>query len=164
MQSVGVRYHIGAGVTADFERAEKYYRRAISEGSQMATILYVRLLAKHGYRERCEQVVEDAVQTGCIPAFYWLAWFRLELSKSRKTAREIAPLVEYAAKEGHPGAEVMLGRLLLSGTLGLPGNPRGLRIFRGFVARQIKANEAEEHLALADMGAVADLVQKRPKA
>ena len=49
MQQVGWHYRTGAGVAADFERAQDYYRRAICAGSWTATISYARLLAEHVY-------------------------------------------------------------------------------------------------------------------
>jgi TPR repeat protein len=88
--------------------------------------------------------LEDGVQKGFVPASYWLARLRYGRARSRKIARQIAPLLEYAADKGHPGAELMLGRLLLSGKLGLRGIPRGLGMFRAFVVRAVKAGDARK--------------------
>ena len=130
MQTVGWHYETGTYVMADFERAQEYYRRALSAGSWMATLSYARLLEKHGYPDYCDRVLEDGVQAGFVPSYFRLARFRYCRSKSRKTCRQIRPLLEYAAEEGHPGARRLLATLLVLGKYGLREIPKGYRMVR----------------------------------
>jgi TPR repeat protein len=117
-ECVGWHYHTGTGVAADFEKAQDYYRRAICGGSWMATLGYARLLADHGYQDVCESVLEGGVSSGFVPAYFWLAWFRYAQSRSREACREVRPLMEFAAKRGHPAAALYLATWMISGKFG----------------------------------------------
>jgi TPR repeat protein len=130
MESVAWHYHTGTVVAADFGQAADYYHRAITAGSWMATIGYARLLAEHGYFVECEKVLLDGVHFDFVPAFFWLARLRCERSPTRRTCKEIRPLLDYAADQGHPGAKLTLGRLMVKGKLGILAIPRGLRLLR----------------------------------
>lgn len=130
MESVGWHYHSGTVVAADFDRAADYYHRAIGAGSWMATIAYARLLEEHGHFDDCETVLRDGVQLDFVPAYFWLARLRYERSTTRATCREIRPLLDYAAKQGHPGAKLTLARLMVKGRFGILAIPRGLRLLR----------------------------------
>lgn len=147
MEVVGWHYQTGTGVVADVETALEYYRRAIDAGSWMATIEYARLLARQGQHDECREVLEDGVQSDFVPAFFWLAWLRYKHSKSRKTAREIAPLLEYASSKGHPAAHALLCRLFLSGKLGLRKIPHGFRMIWAFVGSRLEAQNTENEAA-----------------
>jgi TPR repeat protein len=50
---------------------------------------------------------------------YWLAWYRHKQSDSRETIRSIRPLLEAAALQGHPAAQLMLGRFMAKGRFGM---------------------------------------------
>jgi TPR repeat protein len=130
MESVGWHYDSGTVVTADFDRAADYYRRAICAGSWMATIAYARLLAEHGHFDECENVLRDGVRLDFVAAYFWLAWLRYDRSPTRATCREIRPLLDYAAEQGHPGAKQTLGRLMTKGKFGILAIPRGLKLLR----------------------------------
>jgi len=130
MESVGWYYDTGTVVAADFDRAADYYHRAIRAGSWMATIGYARLLAEHGHFDECEEVLRDGVRLDFVPAFFWLAELRYERSPTRATCREIRPLLDYAAEQGHPGAKQTLGRLMVKGKFGILAIPRSLKLFR----------------------------------
>lgn len=106
-------------------QAQEYYRRAIQGGSWTATIHYARLLDELGHYETCDQVLEDGVALGFVPSYFWLAWLRYKRSKTREACREVRPLLEYAARAGHPGARRKLSDWMLLGRFG----PRA--IFRG---------------------------------
>lgn len=134
MERVGWHYHTGTAVAADFGRAQQYYHDALSAGSWTATIKYARLLAEHGHFDFCESVLEDGVRSDFVPAHFWLAWFRFKQSRSRKTCREIRPLLEHAAEQGHPGAKLVLARLMARGKFGLRAIPESFRLFREVAA------------------------------
>jgi TPR repeat protein len=142
-ETVGVHYHAGTDVAADFDKAQEYYRRAICAGSWMATIGYARLLAAHGHYDTCEGVLEDGVSSDFVPAYFWLAWFRYEQSGSRKACGEVRPMLEYAARKGHPGANFYLAKWMLSGRFGLREIWGGIKLTLQFACRWGR-EEAEE--------------------
>ena len=144
MQQVGWHYRTGAGVAADFERAQDYYRRAICAGSWTATISYARLLAEQGHFETCEQLLEDGVRSDFVPAYFWLARFRHRQSKSRKTCREIRPLLEYASEKGHPAARGFLAALMLLGKYRLRESPVSFRLVRESIRHAVDEHAGEE--------------------
>jgi TPR repeat protein len=125
MELVAWYYHTGTAVAADFGQAQDYYYRAICAGSWMATIGYARLLALHGYFDYCEGVLEDGVRSDFVPAYFWLAWFRYEQSRTNKTCREIRPLLEHAAERGHPGAKLTIAQFMAKGRFGIRVIPKG---------------------------------------
>lgn len=126
---IGWDYWAGSGVAADPQMAMEYFYRAICGGSWMATIYYARLLSELGHHDECERTLEDGVAADFVPAYYWLAWFRYQRSKTTKVRRkEVRPLVEYAAERGHPGAKFMLAQWMWFGKFGLRYIPRGLRL------------------------------------
>ena len=143
-QTVGWHYHIGYAVAADFGQAQEYYRRAIAAGSWMATLSHARLLATHGRYDESKKILEDGVRAGFIPAYYWLAWVRYEQSPSRETLREIRPVLEAAARAGHPQAHWMLKAFLLLGKYGVREIPRGFNLSRDNWSQGSAATDAEE--------------------
>jgi TPR repeat protein len=122
---IGWQYWTGTGTSADLGKAQEYYRRAIQGGSWTATIHYARLLAELGHYDTSDKVLEDGVAVGFVPAYFWLAWLRYKRSKTREACRKVRPLLEYAARAGHPGARRKLAYWMLLGRFG----PR--EIFRG---------------------------------
>ncbi|MEI9851383.1 MAG: hypothetical protein WDN24_11750 [Sphingomonas sp.] len=135
MEMVGWHYDTGTAVAADFGQAQEYYYRAICAGSWMATIAYARLLAEHEYFDYCERVLDDGVRSDFVPASFWLAWFRYKQSPTRETCREIRPLLEFAAEEGHPGAKLMIARLMARGKFGIREIPGGFGRIMEIVSR-----------------------------
>ena len=140
MRMVAWHYDKGTCVAADIEQALEYYYRAICAGSWLATLSYAQLLERQGRLDDCERVLQDGVGSDFVPAYFWLARFRYRQSKSRKTCREIRPLLEYAAGKGHPGATRFLATLLMWGKYGLREIPRGFRM----AGERIEEEEAEE--------------------
>jgi len=127
MEMVGSYYAHGSVAAADFELAQDYYCRAIEAGSWMATIGYARLLAGHGDFGGCEAVLLDGVEQDFIPAWFWLARYRLKQSSRAAVCREVRPLLEHAADAGHPAAALYLARLKLLGKFGFREIPAGFR-------------------------------------
>ena len=124
-QAVGWHYWTGNGVAADKYLAMQYYYSAICGGSWAATLCYARLLYEVGRCDDCERVLNDGVSCGFVPSYYWLAWFRYKRHSTRAVRKEVRPLVEHAAKEGHPAAKDLLTRWMVSGKLRLRDIPRG---------------------------------------
>ncbi len=126
---------------ADFDRARDYYCRAIESGSWFATIGYAKLLSEHGYFEDCETLLRDGVEQDFIPAFYWLARFRLQRLPGGNTRREVRHLLEHAAEAGHEGAELALLRMKVRGQLGLREIAAGYREGRRLARRLVETEE-----------------------
>jgi TPR repeat protein len=122
---VGWHYWTGIGVAADQYLAIQYYRSAICGGSWIATLHYARLLYEVGEYDDCEHVLSDGVNCGFVPSYYWLAWFRHKRQSTRAVREEVRPLVEHAAKAGHPGAKLLLARWMATGKLKLRDIPPG---------------------------------------
>jgi len=118
MGRVGSQYWTGTGTAPDLDKAQEYYRRAILGGSWTATIHYARLLAEHGHYDTCDKVLEDGVAVGFVPAYFWLARLRYMRSKTREVCREVRPMLEHAARKGHPGARLVLAQWMLRGKFG----------------------------------------------
>ena len=124
-QVVGWHYSTGIGVAADQYSALQYYHSAICGGSWIATLYYAQLLYEVGEYDDCERVLSDGVNYGFVPSYYWLAWFRHKRQGTRAVREEVRPLVEHAAKAGHPAAKFLLAHWMLSGKLRLRDIPRG---------------------------------------
>jgi len=125
MGRVGWHYWTGTEVAADPQMALEYYHRAICGGSWIATINYARLLAELGRHDDCERTLEDGVVSGYVPAYYWLAWLRYTRSETANVRREVRPLLDHAAKCGHPRAQRLLAHWMMLRKLGLRDIPRG---------------------------------------
>ena len=131
MHSTGVHYHNGTSVEPDPERAQEYYRRAVEAGSWLATVHYARFLAEHGFHDECETVLKDGVAAKFVPSYFWLAYLRSSRLQTRSAYREARPLLEYAAAQGHPAAQVFRAHFLVLGKLGIRNIPAGIvAVFR----------------------------------
>ena len=135
LEAVGWHYWTGTGVAADRSAALDFYYLAILGRSWSATIPYARLLAEVGRPEDCDKVLQDGVALGFAPAYFWLAWLRYRRDSTVTVRRKVWPLLEYAARQGHPAARFFLARWMASGQLGLLHVPRGcVNVVREFVA------------------------------
>jgi hypothetical protein len=137
MEMVGWFYDSGAIGEPDYALARDYYYRAVCAGSWTATIRYAILLEKRGYHEDWPRVLEDGVRATFIPAYFWLAWFRYKHSRTRKMCREVRPLLEAAARNGHPGAKFTIALWKARGRFGLQEIPAGFRMLFGFAGESL---------------------------
>ena len=124
-QMVGWHYWTGTVIAADKYLAMQYYHSAICGGSWAATLCYARLLFEVGQCDDCERVLNDGVSYGFVPSYYWLALLRYKRRSTRAVRKEVRPLVEHAAKEGHPAAKDLLAYWMAQGKLRLRDIPRG---------------------------------------
>lgn len=138
----GQCYSHGHGTKADFDAAYACYTRAMNEGSWIATRDIATLLYEHGHFEECEEHLEYAIQHDFIPAYYWLARYRIYRSETLTIFREVRPLLEHAAAEGHPGAKRYLAILMMLGIFGIREIPRGIRMMRESVKEVREYHEA----------------------
>ena len=128
MNQVGEIYFWGDGVEVDQNEGETWFNRAYLAGSQRALLTYGKLLVRRGDLAKAEQVFKAGADAGWLPAIYWLAKIRLDISQDA-TAREHARfLLERAAAMGHPTARWRLGKDMTWGRFGLHRIPRGLSI------------------------------------
>lgn len=125
MFEVGQCYETGAGVTADQEKAETWYKRACAGGSQLAMLACARLAASRHDYAACENILQPGVEQGWAPAKFWLAWYRHEQSESMQICRRLLPLLNDAAAKGHPGAKFLLANFTIHGKFGLLRVPFG---------------------------------------
>lgn len=125
-EAVAWHYQTGAVVSADFGKAQDYFCRAIDAGSWLATLSYAQFLADHGFHDDCETLLKGGVEAGFVPSHFWLAYLRYRRCRSRAVAREVRPMLEYAAGKGHPMAQVYLARLMTLGNFGLREIPLGV--------------------------------------
>ena len=124
-EAVGWHYWTGNGVAADQYSALQYYHAAICGGSWIATLCYARLLYEVGEYDDSERVLSDGVSCGFVPSYFWLVWFRHKRQSTRAVREEVRPLVEHAAKAGHPGAKFLLASWMATGKLRLRDIPPG---------------------------------------
>lgn len=127
MVLVGHLYASGTGAAPDMDRAIAFYRDALDAGSWNATIWYAREMDILGHHDVAIETLEDGIEADHIPSFFWLAWLRYKRHRTRKTARAVLPLIEYAMRYEHPGAMWLMGKLMMTGKLGLWRIPAGFR-------------------------------------
>jgi TPR repeat protein len=165
MLRAGRLYEDGHGTEPDPAVAEDYYRRALSAGSWRATIRYADLLFKRGAHDKWPSTLGDGVQKGFIPSCFWLAWYHYKRMPSRRSAREVRPLLEAGVEAGHPGAIMLLARWTASGKFGVRKIPDGLRMIRTLAqsySQSESRNEVYEpvDVAMADVDVVGRVVWK----
>lgn len=124
---VGRFYASGTGTAPDLDRAIAFYRDAIDAGSWNATLWYAREMDMQGHHDVAIETLENGIEADHIPSFFWLAWLRYKRHRTSKTARAILPLIEYAMKHEHPGGTWLMGKLMMTGKLGLWRIPAGFR-------------------------------------
>lgn len=127
MESVGWRYWTGTGVAIDRENAAKFYHRAVEGGNGRAAIAYARILFELSQQHEWEAPLLRAIEDEFLPASFWLAWLRYGQSQhSARIRREVLPLIEFAAKGGHPMAAFIIRRWMFRGYLGVSKIPYGV--------------------------------------
>lgn len=130
MRLVGWQYEYGQGTERDLAKAERYYYQAQLAGSWMATLQLARLLFEHRRNEKWVGILENGVESNFIPANFWLSWYRYKRNPRSNMAIEVRPLIEEAAKVGHPGARLILSRWKTQGKFGIREMKQGFRDFR----------------------------------
>ncbi len=147
MRWVGYLYDDHSGIEENQEMVGEYFHRALCAGSWGSTISYANFLYRQGEHNRWPSVLEDGMEQGFVPAFFWYSWNKYRLRPSNHVAREVRPMMLKAVEAGHPGAELMLARWTARGRFGLRKIPEGFRLFRKIVA---KASAAHEDKPTAD--------------
>ncbi len=126
MHELALRAWTENGEGVSLGQADRWYRKAIDRGSQLAMIYRARLLGEHRHWDECEQQLQLAMQQDLVAAWYWSAYFRYKRNPTRETARAVRPLLEHAVARGHPAAEAMLTRHMARGKYGMLLRPKGL--------------------------------------
>ncbi len=127
MRELGRCYARGLGVAEDHEKAESWLRRAADGGYQLALMALAELAASMGDLSKAQSILAKSVADGWTPACFWFAQYRLKQSPTRSTYRAARPLLDAAAKEGHPVARAFLARYSITGRFGVREIPAGLR-------------------------------------
>lgn len=141
---LGNSYRYGLGTEPNFEKAYDSYSVAMAEGSWIATRDIAGLLFNNGNFAECEEILEEGIECDFIPAYFWLAWYRIQRSDTQDTFNTARPLLEHAAAAGHPHAEKYLAVLMVTGKFGIRKIPRGLKLLRNAWKRFTDYEEAEE--------------------
>jgi hypothetical protein len=144
-------YGLGKVVESDDALAHDWYCRAIEGGSWMATRYYAQYQQSRGNIAHCEQMLEMGVNSDWIPAYFWLAHYRIKHSKSRNIYKEIRPLLEYAADKGHPWAKAKYSSLMLYGRFGLREIRHGFKLRMAFCAELAKDAESDAEVVGGDL-------------
>ncbi|WP_066662735.1 MULTISPECIES: SEL1-like repeat protein [unclassified Sphingomonas] len=127
LELVAWHYQTGTTVPADPNQAAQWLRRAVAAGAWRATIAYARQLDALGHTDLADEVLQDGIDAGFAPAFFWLGHLRARRDPTNATRRAVRPLIEYAAARGHPLAEWTIARWMARGTLGIGNIVAGLR-------------------------------------
>jgi hypothetical protein len=128
MNHVANSFHRGLGIARDPTKAEDWFRRAFEGGSEYAQLRYGKILGQIGDFDKCEKVFAVGVAKDWAPALYWSARYRLRRSNTRKTLKQIRPLLERASAKGSVPAYQLLASATLWGGFGLREIPYGLRL------------------------------------
>ncbi|WP_337847089.1 hypothetical protein [Sphingomonas sp.] len=127
LELVAWHYQTGTFVPADADRAGEWFRRAIAAGAWRATIAYARHLDSLGHIDLADALLQDGIDAGFAPAFFWLGYLRARRDPTNATRRAVRPLLEHAAASGHPLAEWTVARWMARGTLGIGNIVAGVR-------------------------------------
>jgi len=119
-------YIDGAGGAVDLERAENLLNQAISLGIQEGVFQKASLFQARGDATGYFRSIRDASALGILPAQYRLALcYETGKGVAQDTGRSLE-IMRVAAKRGHLGAQIFLGRRLLSNPLRLADFLSGL--------------------------------------
>jgi hypothetical protein len=129
MNQVAWEYAFGKGniVETDDKLADDWYYRAIEGGSWMATRFYAQFHQSRGNFAYSEEVLETGIEQRWVPAYFWLARYRMKHATSLNIFQEIRPLLEYAADKGHPKANAVYSKLMSFGIFGIREIPCGFK-------------------------------------
>ena len=141
---LGNCYRYGLGTEPNFDKAYDSYSLAIAQGSWIAARDIAGLLFDNGNFAECEEYLEEGIKSDFIPAYFWLARYRIARSNAQNTFNEARPLLEHAAAEGHPHAEKYLAALLATGKFGIRDIPRGIKLLRDAHKRFAQYEEADK--------------------
>lgn len=144
MRWVGYLYDGHFGVEENQEMVGEYLHRALCAGSWSSTVSYANFLYRRGEHNYWPSVLEDGMEQGFVPAFFWYGWNKYRLRPSNRVAREVRPLILRAVKAGHPGAEYLLARWTARGRFGLRKIPEGFRLIISIVAKASAAYDDKQ--------------------
>ncbi len=122
-------YEKGSGVLVDDNQVVLWYRRAINNGSDLATYYL-----GHFYLKKKDYIqAKDVFSIGALrdysPSMYCLGCMHLEGTGCKKNENEALILFKKASKLGHVFAKRSLAGMYLSGKYGLVNMVNGLLLF-----------------------------------
>ncbi len=143
LELVAWHHQTGTAVATDPNLATEWLRRAIAAGAWRATIAYARHLDALGHADLADEVLQDGIDAGFAPAFFWLGHLRARRDPSNATRRAVRPLIEHAAARGHPLAEWTVARWMARGNLGIGNIVAGMRRLLALAEQLGRAPEAD---------------------
>lgn len=122
---LGYIFETGLGVNSDLVAAEGYYRRAYEAGSTEGLFLLGALYWKLKNYKDAQKTFAIGAERNEPRSLYWLARIYLRGTSDFRCIENAAKMLEKAASLGHLQSQRHLGKILMSGRLGLS------RIFQG---------------------------------
>jgi len=143
MEELAISHESGRYVKLDLNKSLRWYHKAVKASSFTAVISFARVLDKLGHHDRCDKFLSNNLDIGFPAIHFWLAWYRIKRSKSKNIYKEVKPLLEYASKNGHIGAQVVFANSMARGRFGILDIPKGLKMLAKLHATAGKAWDAE---------------------
>lgn len=125
MVELGGCHEHGRGVPADLGLAETWYKQALVGGSQYAMLKCAHFAASREDFAECDAILQPGVDERWASAAFWQAWYRWNQYSSKGVYRSIFPLLNLAAKHGHPAGKLYLVNLMVRGKFGMFRVPIG---------------------------------------
>ena len=134
MVYLGWAYSKGDDLTHDAKKAEKWYRKATSAGSALASFYLGVHLLNYGIAEEAVIAFEIGANSGFLPSLDRLGkmyFYGIGVPENRAKAKE---LWQRAANLGHVRAKGRLGFAMAGGSYGIINIPRGVMMIISVVA------------------------------
>jgi TPR repeat protein len=148
MLEIGVCYEYGYGVPADLKQAENWYKQALAAGSQYAMLKCAHFAASRQDFLDCNAILQPGIEVRWASAEFWQGWYRQKQCDSKKSYQSIFPLLNAAAKRGHPGARTILANFMVRGKFGMLLVPIGFfRVVQFVLAELPRHRPAEQDVA-----------------
>lgn len=125
--NIGHIFEYGRGAPVDLAKAEEYYQRAHEGGSTSGLFYLGAICWKAKDYKRAEKLFEIGAKRNDPRSMYWLACAFLRNPDQSDRYERAAVLLERAYSMGHLQSQRKLGKLLISGRLGILSIPSGFR-------------------------------------
>jgi tetratricopeptide (TPR) repeat protein len=128
MANVGHLFENGTGTAKDLAQAEKWYLRAYEAGSDYGLIWLGLLYQESGRYEKAQQVFQNGVERGFVPAMLRLAASYWNSPNWPQRRDEALTLLERGSAAGDLSARRYLAVGMMRGWFGLTRIPDGIRL------------------------------------
>lgn len=131
MLYLGWAYQKGTGASVDAKQAERWFHRAVENGSKLAIYYLGHFYLQQQEYSKAHEVFVMGVSKQYAPAIYCLGQMYLDGTGVSKQPDKARALLEQATALGHVFAKRSLAKLLMSGQFGLFSILRGCSLFLG---------------------------------